>query len=168
MSATMLSNLSFSLLYKNLKIKIRRNIILCVVLHGCDNWSPHSGGRTCWGYSRVECWGTCHVRSTNHQVPRYTVFSSTLQHPPPYTPPVHYNLRIITCFRCLEREIRKLPSVVFRTRCTEGWRDKTPRKENWYWGNIRFWGIFQAAWSWLDFSCSMEVSVHIWAPTPPL
>jgi hypothetical protein len=27
------------LLYKNLKIKIYRNIILSVVLHGCETWS---------------------------------------------------------------------------------------------------------------------------------
>jgi hypothetical protein len=33
-------NLLFSrLLYKNLKIKIYRNIILPVVLYGCENWS---------------------------------------------------------------------------------------------------------------------------------
>jgi len=33
-------NLSyFSLLSKNMKIKIHRNIILLVVLHGCESWS---------------------------------------------------------------------------------------------------------------------------------
>ena len=31
--------LSFSLLYKNLKIKIYRTIILPVVLYGCETWS---------------------------------------------------------------------------------------------------------------------------------
>jgi len=56
---------------------------------------------------------------------------------------------MITCFRCMEREIRKLPFMVFGTRCNESWREKASRKENWYWGNLRFWGFFQAAWSWL-------------------
>jgi len=31
--------LSFSLLTKNIKIKIHRNIILLVVLYGCETWS---------------------------------------------------------------------------------------------------------------------------------
>ena len=31
--------LSSSLLFKNIKIKIRRNIILSVILYGCKNWS---------------------------------------------------------------------------------------------------------------------------------
>ena len=32
--------LSSSLLSKNIKIKIRRNITLPVVLYGCETWSP--------------------------------------------------------------------------------------------------------------------------------
>ena len=35
----MTSLLSFSLISKNIKIKIYRNIILSVVLYGCENWS---------------------------------------------------------------------------------------------------------------------------------
>ena len=35
----MQNRLSFSLLSKNIKIKIHRNLILLVVLHGCENWS---------------------------------------------------------------------------------------------------------------------------------
>ena len=31
--------MSYSLLSKNLKIKIYRTIILCVVLYGCETWS---------------------------------------------------------------------------------------------------------------------------------
>ena len=35
----MQSLLSFSLIFKNLKIKVHRIIILPVVLHGCETWS---------------------------------------------------------------------------------------------------------------------------------
>jgi len=36
----------FNLLSKNIKIKIYRNIILPVVLYGCDTWVVHNEGGT--------------------------------------------------------------------------------------------------------------------------
>ena len=39
MVSKQLKTLSSSLLYKNLKIKINRTIILPVVLYGCETWS---------------------------------------------------------------------------------------------------------------------------------
>ena len=148
-----------SLLYKNIKIEICRNIISGVVLYVCDNWSPTIGEENVEGIQGLSAegqvqWGV--------QITQFLVMQSS---PVPcnillLTPSDYCNLRTISCFRCMEREIRELPSMVFGTRYNEGWRGKAPRKENWYWRNIRFWGFFQAASSWLAFSCCMEVSIH--------
>ena len=49
--------LSSRLLSKNLKIKIYRNIILPVVLYGCETGRWHWGRNAGWGCSRIGCWG---------------------------------------------------------------------------------------------------------------
>jgi len=38
--------LCYSVLYKNVKIKIYRTVILCVVLYGCETWSADIEGGT--------------------------------------------------------------------------------------------------------------------------